>query len=147
MQTVVRLCCARPVLTVLAGLAFAAFGVGYAAHSLTLETSKFNLLPSHQRYASLYKEYSEDFGQLEDIVVVVQSPAIATSTIYAARLAGALRDGALAATARVSYRIDASRLEERGLVYLPLETLRSLLDTAASQEELIAAFAATPTLD
>ncbi|HEY3067595.1 MAG TPA: MMPL family transporter [Methylomirabilota bacterium] len=134
-------------LTVLAGFALAALGVGYAAHSLTLETSKFNLLPSHQRYATLYKEYSVDFGQLEDIVVVVQSPTVATSTVYAARLAGVLRNGALAATARVSYRIDASRLEERGLVYLPLETLRSILDTAAGQEELIAAFAATPTLD
>ena len=143
----VRLCCARPVLTVVTGCLFAVLGFGYAAHSLTLETSKFNLLPSHQRYATLYKEYSEDFGQLEDIVVVVQSPTVATSTAYAARLAGVLRGGALAASARVSYRIDARRLDERGLVYLPLETLRDLLDTAATHEDLLAAFAARPTLD
>ena len=147
LQRVVRLCCAHPALTVVTGCLFAVLGLGYAAHSLTLETSKFNLLPSHQRYAMLYKEYSEDFGQLEDIVVVVQSPTVATSTAYAARLAGVLRGGALAATARVSYRIDASRLDERGLVYLPLETLRDLLDSTASQEELLATFAATPTLD
>jgi len=68
--------------------AFAALGAGYAAHSLTLETSKFHLLPLHQRYATLYKDYAEDFGQLEDIVVVVQSPEIETSTAYAARLGG-----------------------------------------------------------
>ena len=147
LQSVVRLCCARPVLTVVTGGVFAVLGLGYAAHSLTLETSKFSLLPSHQRYVTLYKEYSDDFGQLEDIVVVVQSPTVATSTAYAARLAGVLRGGALAASARVSYRIDASRLDERGLVYLPLEALRDLLDSTATHEELLAAFAATPTLD
>jgi uncharacterized protein len=144
---VVRLCCSRPGLTVVTGGIFALLGLAYAAHSLTLETSKFGLLPSHQRYAELYKEYSADFGQLEDIVVVVQSPTVATSTAYAARLAGVLRGGALAASARVSYRIDASRLDERGLVYLPLEGLRGLLDSAATHEELLATFAATPTLD
>jgi hypothetical protein len=146
LQAVVRLSCARPVLTVVLALAAAAAGVGYSAHSLTLETSKFHLLPLHQRYATLYKDYAEDFGQLEDLVVVVESPAIETSTAYAARLAGVLRAGALG-TARVSYRIDAGRLEANGLLYLPLETLRETLGTVVSQEELLADFAATPTLD
>ena len=146
LQRVVRLCCARPALTVSVGVALAVLGIGYAAHSLTLETSKFHLLPLHQRYASLYKTHAEDFAQLEDIVVVVQSPAVEISTAYAARLAAALRDGGLG-TARISYRIDASRLEERALLYLPLDTLRDMLDTVAGQEDLLADFAATPTLD
>jgi hypothetical protein len=145
LQAVVRLCCLRPAVTVVAGVAVAALGVGYAAHSLQFETSKFHLLPLHQPYATLYKTYAEDFGQLEDIVVVVESPAVATSTAYAARLAGALRQGALG-SARVSYRIDASRFEAHALLYLPLDTLRDTFDTVASQEELLADFAATPTL-
>ena len=91
LQAVVRFCCARPALTVLVAVAAAAAGVGYAAYSLTLETSKFHLLPLHQRYAALYKSYAEDFGQLEDIVVVVEGPAVETSTAYAARLAGSGR--------------------------------------------------------
>jgi hypothetical protein len=136
----------RPALTVSVGIVLAALGTGYAAHSLTLETSKFHLLPLHQRYATLYKDYAEDFGQLEDIVVVVESPAVETSTAYAARLAEGLRAGALG-TARVSYRIDASRLEAHALLYLPLDTLRATLDSVASQEDLLADFAATPTLD
>jgi hopanoid biosynthesis associated RND transporter like protein HpnN len=146
LRTVVRLCCAHPTLTVSVAVILAALGTGYAAHSLTLETSKFHLLPFHQRYATLYKDYAEDFGQLEDIVVVVESPAVETSTAYAARLAGILRAGALG-TARISYRIDASRLEAQALLYLPLDTLRATLDTVASHEELLADFAATPTLD
>ncbi len=145
LQRVVRVCCSRPALTVSLGVVLAALGVGYAAHALTLETSKFHLLPLHQRYAALYKAYAEDFAQLEDIVVVVQSPAVETSTAYAARLAGALRDGGLG-TARISYRIDASHLEERALLYLPLDTLRDMLDTVAGHEDLLADFAATPTL-
>jgi uncharacterized protein len=146
LQAVVRVCCVHPTVTVVVALAAAALGAGYAAHSLTLETSKFHLLPLHQRYATLYKQYAEDFGQLEDIVVVVESPAVETSAAYAARLAGVLRAGALG-TARISYRIDASRLEAHALLYLPLDTLRSTLDTIASQEQLLADFAATPTLD
>ena len=146
LQHVVRVSCARPALTVVVAFAFAALGVGYAAHSLTLDTSKFHLLPLHRPYATLYKNYAEDFGQLEDIVVVVQSPAVETSTAYAARLASVLRDGALG-TARVSYRIDASRFEAQALLYLPVDTLRSTLDIVAGQEELLVDFAATPTLD
>jgi predicted RND superfamily exporter protein len=115
LQIVVRRCSVRPAFTVAIGILLAALGTGYAAHSLTLETSKFHLLPLHQRYATLYKDYAEDFGQLEDIVVVVESPAVETSTAYAARLAGVLRAGALG-TARVSYRIDASRLEAHAML-------------------------------
>jgi hypothetical protein len=55
LQRVARCCCARPALTVSVAFAFAALGVAYAAHSLTLETSKFHLLPLHQRYATLYR--------------------------------------------------------------------------------------------
>ena len=146
LRRVVRLSCARPALTVVVAVVLAALGAGYAAHSLTLDTSKFHLLPLHRPYATLYKDYAEDFGQLEDIVVVVESPAVETSTAYAARLAGVLRAGALG-TARVSYRIDASRFEAQALLYLPVDTLRDTLDTVAGQEDLLAAFAANPTLD
>src|SRR5688500_4622324 len=127
-------------------LAAAAAGVGYAAHSLTLETSKFHLLPLHQRYATLYKDYAEDFGQLEDIVFVVESPAIETSTAYASRLAGGLRAGARG-TSRAIYPTHANRLEAHALLYLPVDTLRMALDTVASQEHLLADFAVPPTLD
>jgi hopanoid biosynthesis associated RND transporter like protein HpnN len=142
----VRRCCAHPALTVSVAVLLAALGIGYAAHSLRLETSKFHLLPLHHRYAALYRDHAEDFAQLEDIVVVVESPDVETSTAYAARLAGVLRAGALG-TARISYRIDASRLDAHALLYLPLDTLRDTLDTVASQEELLAHFAAAPTLD
>lgn len=146
LQAVVRLCCARPFLTVGVALALAALGLGYSSRSLGLETSKFHLLPLHQRYAELYKTHAEDFGQLEDIVVVVESPAVATSADYAARLARVLHDGALG-TARISHRIEAARLERHALLYLPLGTLRETLDTVASHEGLLTDFAATPTLD
>jgi hypothetical protein len=146
LQRVVRFCCARPALTVVVGVVLAALGGGYAWQALTLQTSKFHLLPANQSYATLYKSYSEDFGQLEDIVVVVQSPAVELSTAYAARLAGVLRDGPLK-TARISYRLDAAHLKGRALLYLPVERLRYLLDTVAVQEDVLADFAAAPRLD
>src|SRR6185503_13104299 len=57
-----------------------------------------------------------------------------------------LHDGALG-TARISHRIEASRLDRHALLYLPLDTLKDTLDTVASHESLLAEFAATPTLD
>ena len=146
LQRTVRLCCARPALTLVLGVVFAALGGAYAWHALTLDTSKFHLLPTHQRYATLYKSYSEDFGQLEDIVVVIESPDGAVSKAYAARLARVLREGALA-TARINYRLDLPQLEGRELLYLPIETVRDLLQTVAAQEDLLGDFAETPTLD
>jgi len=145
LQAVVRFCCAHSTLTVVVACATAAAGLGYAAHSLTLETSKFHLLPLHKPYATLYKQYAEDFGQLEDIVVVVQSPEVETSTAYALRLAGALKDN-IPGTARISYRIDAGRFEAQALLYLPIETLERTLQSVASQEDLLTDYAATPTL-
>src|SRR4029453_6214895 len=139
-------CCAHPALTVSMAVAFAALGAGYAAHSLTLETSKFHLLPLHQRYATLYKDYAEDFGQLEDIVVVVEGPTVEISAAYAARLAVVLRDGALGG-GRVSHQVAPTRLQTHALLYVPLDALRDTLRTVAGQEELLADFAATPTLD
>ena len=146
LRAVVRLSCARPLVTLLLGLAGAALCVGYSAHSLTLETSKFHLLPLRERYAALYKSHAEDFGQLEDIVVVVESPVVETSTAYAVRLAVALRE-VIPATARISYRVDASRYDAHALLYLPFETLQRIFEAVASHEELLADFAAVPTLD
>ena len=146
LQFIVWFCCVRPKVTVVVALATAALGTGYSAHYLTFETSKFHLLPLGQRYATLYKDYAEDFGQLEDIVVAVESPAVETSTAYAVRLASALRDK-IPGTARISYRIDASRLEAHALLYLPYDTLERTLVTVASHEDLLGDFAAAPTLD
>jgi uncharacterized protein len=146
LQAVVWFCCVRPKVTVIVALVTAALSTGYSAYFLTFETSKFHLLPLGQRYATLYKDYAEDFGQLEDIVVVVESPAVETSTAYAVRLASALRDK-IPGTARISYRIDASRLEAHALLYLPYETLERTLQVVATHEDLLADFAATPTLD
>ncbi len=146
LQRVVRVSIARPALTIVLGVVLAALGGGYAWHALTLQTSKFHLLPANQPYATLYKSYSEDFGQLEDIIVVVQSPAVDVSAAYAARLAGALRAGPLPA-ARTTYKVDAAHLQGRALLYLPVERLRNILETVAVQEDLLTDFAAKPTLD
>jgi len=146
LQRLVGRCCTRPWLTVSLGVLLAVLGYGYAAHSLALDTSKFQLLPSNQRWATLYQDYSRDFSQLEDIVVAVQSPSVEMSAAYAARLERELRVGELR-SARVTYRIDPRHLAAHGLLYLPLESVRGFFDTLASQEDLLTTFAAAPSLD
>jgi hopanoid biosynthesis associated RND transporter like protein HpnN len=151
LRRVVALSCARPLLTIGLAVGLAVMALGYSAHALKLETSKFHLLPLHKPYAALYKNLAEDFGQLQDIVVVVEGPTVETATAYAARLVQALRAGRgpddPVGRARISYRADTSRLEPHALLYVPVERLRQTLDTIASQEDLLAEFAADPTLD
>ena len=146
LQRLVGRCCTRPWLTVSLGVLLAVLGYGYAARSLALDTSKFQLLPSNQPWATLYQDYSRDFSQLEDIVVAVQSPSVETSAAYAARLERELGVGELR-SARVTYRIDPRHLAEHGLLYLPLDAVRGFFDTLASREDLLSTFAAAPSLD
>ena len=60
--------------------------MAYTVHTLTFVTSNLRLLPQHERYVVLLKEYQRDFGELNDIVVVVESPSPDESKAYAARL-------------------------------------------------------------
>lgn len=146
LRALVRIASERPRLTVLLSLALGALGIAYTAHALTFKTSTLHLLPPGQRYATLYREYTEDFGELDDIVVVVQGRTVEESKAYAARFVHALRASPIRFQ-RVAYRIDPKRFQGRALLYLPAEELREIRDRILDYQEFMEAFAARPTLD
>lgn len=141
---VVAVCAARPVVTVVVALVLAAGGAAYTWRALSFVTSNLRLLPQHERYVVLMREYLRDFGELNDIVVAVEAPTPDVAKVFAARLAGDLRQGGL--DARITYRIDPAYFEQRGLLYLSVDELTRLRDRLFDYEEFVETYAGRPTL-
>src|SRR5215471_18540946 len=73
LRWIVRRSCRRPGLTVTLAVFLAIVGVTYTLLALTFKTSTRSLLPQSAGYVARYAEYARDFGELEDIVVVVEA--------------------------------------------------------------------------
>ncbi len=146
LRRLVRASCRRPSLTVLLSLALAALGVGYTFEALTFKTSTRDLLPPGQRYATLHTEYLRDFGELDDITVVVEGRTLEESKAYASRLVREIRRGPVKFE-RVAYRIDPKRFEGQALLYLSADKLKEIRDKVFDHQEFMENFAANPTLD
>ena len=135
----------RPFITVLVSVVLAAAAIWYTVHALTFVTSNLRLLPQRERYVVLLKEYQRDFGEVNDIVVAVESPTPDHSKAYAARLVRALEREGLEAS-RITYRIDPAYFDGRGLLYLSVDELTKLRDRLFDYQEFIEGYAGHPTL-
>ena len=145
LRRVVRLSCRRPAVTVAISLLLAAVAIAYTAHSLTFKTSTRALLPQNAGYVARYTEYTKEFGELEDIVVVVEAGSFEGARAYAARLTEALREAPVKFQ-RVAYRIDPKRFEGRQLLYLTTPELREIRDKIFDHQEFMESFAGDPSL-
>jgi hopanoid biosynthesis associated RND transporter like protein HpnN len=142
----VRLSCHRPWLTLAAGVALAAISVVYALTTLTFATSTRALLPANEPYILRYVEYDREFGELDDLAIVVEAPSLPEAIVYAGRLVRALKDAQVPLT-RVAYRVDPKQFEGRALLYLSLDHLREIRERIFDYQEFLESFAARPTLD
>ncbi|HUM17379.1 MAG TPA: MMPL family transporter [Candidatus Nitrosotalea sp.] len=145
LSRLVRVSCRRPGLTVLVSLLFAAFGVAYTLHALTFKTTTRALLPQNAGYVVRYAEYARDFGELQDIVVVVEAGSFEGARDYAVRLTGELRQSPVKFN-RIAYRIDPKRFEGRQLLYLSTGELREIRDKIFDHQEFMESFAGDPSL-
>ena len=139
-------CSRRPLVTVLASLGLATAAMAYTLHTITFVTSSLRLLPQHERYVVLLKEYQRDFGELNDIVVVVEGPSPDESKAYAARLVQELGRAGVSPS-RITYRIDRAYFDQRGLLYLPVDELTKLRDRLFDYQEFIEGYAAKKAKD
>src|SRR5262249_44888950 len=71
LRRLVRLSCRRPVVTTVVSLLLAVAGVTYTVRTLTFGTSGRDLLPRDAGYIVRYNQYAREFGELEDIVIVI----------------------------------------------------------------------------
>ncbi|MCI0548555.1 MAG: MMPL family transporter [Candidatus Rokubacteria bacterium] len=145
LRRLVRLACRRPLVTIAVSLVLAAVSIAYTLSALTFKTSTLDLLPRDAAYAVRWKEYVREFGELEDIVVVVEGGSFEAARAYAARLVQELRQSPIGFQ-RIAYRIDPKRFEGRQLLYLPVDELKQIRDTIVDRQEFMEQFAADPSL-
>ncbi len=146
LRHLVRLSCRRPWLTLLAGVLLAAASVVYALTTLTFATSTRALLPQNEPYVLRYVEYDREFGDLDDLAIVVEAPSLPEATVYAGRLVKELQEARVPLN-RVAYRIDPKQFEGRALLYLSLDRLTEIRERIFDYQEFMESFAARPTLD
>jgi uncharacterized protein len=145
LRRLVRVSCRRPVLTVVVSVLLAVLGIAYTFHALTFKTSGRDVLPQSAGYVKRYIEYAKNFGELEDIVVVVEARSFEGAKAYAARLVQELRSGPVKFQ-RVSYRIDPKQFEGNQLLYLTTDELKEIRDKIFDHQEFMESFAGDPSL-
>jgi hopanoid biosynthesis associated RND transporter like protein HpnN len=133
-------------LTLAGAFALAALSVVYALTTLTLKTSPRDLLPQDRPYITRWVEYGKEFGDLDDIAIVVEASSLAEAKEYAIRLVRELKAREVPLK-RIAYRIDPKQFEGRALLYLSPERLAEIRDKIYDNQELMEAFASRPTLD
>jgi hopanoid biosynthesis associated RND transporter like protein HpnN len=146
LRRLVRLSCRRPRVTLLIATLLAAGSVLYALTTLTFATSTRALLPRNRPYIERYVQYDREFGELDDLAIVVEAPSLQEATVYAGRLVRELR-AARVPLARVAYRIDPKQFEGRALLYMGLDRLREIRERIFDYQDFMESFAARPTLD
>ena len=144
LAAVVRASIRRPWATVLLSILLALGAGAYTFSALDFVTSPLRLLPQRARYVVLLNQYLEDFSELDDIIVAVEAHSSSDAKRYAERLVQTLRHDGL--QARITYRIDRSFFERRGLLYLAVDDLARLRDRLFDYDEFIRSYAARPTL-
>ncbi len=141
----VRLSCRRPLVTTAISLLLAVAGITYTLHTLSFRTSGRDLLPRDAGYIVRYNQYAREFGELEDIVIVIEARTFEAAKAYAARLVHELRLSPIKFP-RVTYRVDPQRFEGRQLLYLPTEQLKEVRDRIFDYQEFMESFAGDPSL-
>ncbi len=141
----VRVATAQPLVTVAVSLALAVAALAWTFHALAFKTSGRDLLPQDAPYVVSYNEYARDFGELDDIVVVVDAHSFEAAKAYASRLVHELRSSPVTFH-RIAYRIDPKRFEGQQLLYLSTERLEEIRDRIFDHQEFMERFAEDPSL-
>jgi len=132
--------------TLLLAVLLAVASVAYAFFALRFATSARAMLPPDAPYIQRYVEYGREFGDLDDVVIVVEATSLPEATVYAGQLVRELKAARVPLT-RLAYRIDPKQFEGRALLYLPLDKLEEIRERIFDYQDFMESFAGRPTLD
>jgi hypothetical protein len=135
-----------PWVFVLAGIAVAATSLALTEARLGFETSRNALISPDKEYLRIYNDYKDEFGQRDELVIVVDEPDLRRSKAFARDLATRL-EADPAAARKVFYRVDPDALDGRALMYLSAEDLDDMRRKLAENADVIDAIADEPSLE
>lgn len=121
-----------PVTTMIVAGLLAAVSMVMAQNRLKFKTSRADLLDPNSEYNRHWLEYTKEFGQQEDVLVVVRGNDRNSVTSVLDKLAGELQKDTKHFRA-VFYKIDQAKLQAKGLYYLEpqqLQEVEALLNQA-----------------
>src|SRR5262249_36098118 len=145
LRRLVGSCSRHPFVTLAAAFGLALVSVWAAWARLSFEPSPLHLLPRGQPYVASYRDYSKDFGELDELIIVVRGRSLPDSQAFAARLVADLRKGPVAFN-HLAYRVGDDSLQGRALLYLPVSELRELRELLFDHQTFVESFVAAPGL-
>jgi len=128
--------CRRPGLVLLAVLLSCAVCLAYTARRLTYQTHRNDLIAKHKDYYQRWQAYVAEFGDDDDMVVVVEGQDRARMEQALEEVAAALRQRPDRFD-RLFYRVDLRPLRDRALLFLPVEQVRRIQDNLQNMSLLL----------
>jgi len=117
--------CRRPLLVLLTSLALAGLSIYAAATRLQYKTQRNDLISPHKDYQQRWRDYLAEFGDDDDIVVVVKGedrPRMEKALDALAARVQARPD----LFDRLFFKVDLRSLRNRALMFLPTEEIQAI---------------------
>jgi hopanoid biosynthesis associated RND transporter like protein HpnN len=121
----VAACCRRPWAVGVASLAIAAISATVFYTRLEYRTQRSDLMSPHKDYQERWRAYLREFGDDDDMVVVVEGGDRDRMTAALEHLAGEVRSRPQQFE-RLFYTVDLRHVRDRALLFLPAEQIRSI---------------------
>jgi hopanoid biosynthesis associated RND transporter like protein HpnN len=128
--------CRRPLLVLTVALSLAAASVYAACTVLEYKTERSDLISPRKDYQQRWHKYLAEFGEDNDIVVVVQGSDRSAMQRALEALAGKLQQQPQLFD-RLFYKVDLRSLHNRALLYLPTAQIEHIQADVRSMEPLL----------
>jgi hopanoid biosynthesis associated RND transporter like protein HpnN len=123
-------------LTLLAALALVILSAYLAATRLSFLTQRNDLVSPRQEHQQRWRQYLAEFGDDDDMVVLVKGGDRAQMTAALEYLAAELQARPQSFD-RIFYKVDLSALRDRALLYLPVEQIHKIQDSLQGMHLLL----------
>lgn len=134
-----------PILVLLAALILSAISVIYTRDNLQFLTGRDDLMPKNSAFHGNYREYRQEFGDQEEIVIVIESDDPERADSFGRELYATLlkrKDVFL----EVFYPNGLEFFRKNGLLFMPYEELHSLRENLAKAKPVLRDLAASPSV-
>ncbi len=128
--------CRRPWLVLLATALSCVVCLVYTGMSLTYQTHRNDLIGKNKDYYQRWQQYVAEFGDDDDMVVVVEGQDRGRMIAALTHLAGQI-DGRPELFDRLFYQVDLRSLRDRALLFLPVEQIRRIQENVQSMSLLL----------
>ena len=134
-----------PLIVVVIALLLSAVSIVYTRSNLQFLTGRDDLMPKTSQFHRDYREYRQEFGDQEDIVVVVESDDPGRASRFGKELYGRLlkkKD----VFREVFYPNGLPFFEKNGLLFMPYDDLAALRDNLVKAKPVLKELSASPSV-